>query len=499
MDKFFSFSTCLVLIALAVGGAYGPNIDDFFLADDYAHLIIVRDASFHEFLKVLMPQPGQNFIRPLGFIFWRVLWNLFGFNPVGHHLGSLFLHVLNCLLLIRLSFRIAGFNKETAVMTGLFAALYPAGNQAVVWASSYYDLLAVLFMLAALNFYAEFRIRHRFNLFTAVLVSWMAALASKETALIFPFLILPLEFIRFGLYDPVQSRKRRTMRITSLLLIPFFYLGFRLFFLEGMGGYPTNDIFSLHGLTELITKAVPLTFVMMLHPVNPRLPEFGSPLIVLTSVLIGVLIVFSFRRLKTGNAQALALATLWAVFGSAPLCFNLWIGLRYDLSRFAYFPAFGLALWLACGYSSVPFKRLYRRIFALIVIVLFFFALRINNRPYDIASKIPETVQRDIKEQYFPMPPSPVILLIGIPVGYYGAPVCYPHPEYNSWPFMLALSYDLESARPLDEGLSVEAGQEYIDGLPFKLFTISEKEAEIYRKQFDRERILEYRFDPEIF
>ena len=80
---------------------------------------------------------------------------LFGLRPAGHHLTSLFLHVLNTLLLFVLLRRMTGQRGPSAMVAALFA-LHPLQVDSVAWVAERKNVLSTLFGLLCLWAYARY-------------------------------------------------------------------------------------------------------------------------------------------------------------------------------------------------------------------------------------------------------------------------------------------------------------------------------------------------------
>lgn len=83
---------------------------------------------------------------------------IFGLWAGGHHLTSLFFHIVNTLLLFFLFRKMTGNDWQSAFMAALFA-LHPLHVQSVAWVSERKDVLSAFFWM--LSFWAYVRYVHR--------------------------------------------------------------------------------------------------------------------------------------------------------------------------------------------------------------------------------------------------------------------------------------------------------------------------------------------------
>ncbi|MCM8745524.1 hypothetical protein NET03_03165 [Thermomicrobium sp. CFH 73360] len=126
---------------------YGPTLRFSFLLDDSYDLIVVRQTSYQELL--LRPLPGFSYYRPLTFILYKFIHDLWdGTEPSHYHLFSILLHALNALLLALLVRRVAGI-VAAALSASLFIA-FPFAYQAVQIVCSLPHLLVTTALLGML-------------------------------------------------------------------------------------------------------------------------------------------------------------------------------------------------------------------------------------------------------------------------------------------------------------------------------------------------------------
>jgi hypothetical protein len=161
------------------------------LWDDFAFL--ERAQRFH--LTHLLPDPGTVFYRPISReLYFTVLERIGGWRlPVGHIVNALLLALATWLVAL-LARRLAG-QRESVLVGCAFAAL-GATPILVGWVSGVQDLLAAVFVLAALH--ARFSGRN-----ALAVASMAAAVLSKETAIALLPLIAALPWV----VGPKSSRR----------------------------------------------------------------------------------------------------------------------------------------------------------------------------------------------------------------------------------------------------------------------------------------------------
>src|SRR5580704_15835526 len=140
---------------------------------------------------------------------WQMLnEQLFGSVPPWWHLTSLLLHVAVTFLVYQVGVRLLK-ERWTAALAALLFAFHPIHVESVVYVTSSTDLLVTLFAL--LSFLAYFRFREEGAsplYFAAALISAALATMSKETAVMFPWLLVAYEALREPPAGTTQTWKR---------------------------------------------------------------------------------------------------------------------------------------------------------------------------------------------------------------------------------------------------------------------------------------------------
>lgn len=128
-----------------------------------------------------------SYYRPLFGTWMNLNYFLFGLHSSGWHIALLALHLLSAYLCYGLVLAILD-DQTTAAVAALLFAVHPVHLESVTWISGGTDPLAAIFILAAFLFYL-----HAETSWVTGIFAWLAFAASllcKETALLFPLLIL---------------------------------------------------------------------------------------------------------------------------------------------------------------------------------------------------------------------------------------------------------------------------------------------------------------------
>ena len=197
----YVFLVCSVFVAY--GNVYGND----FLFDD--GLLLTRNefllhwSSFGRLLTASTTDGAHiagGFYRPIQNILYFIIYQLAGFSKFGFHLLNIILHATNVCLLYKLGSKLK-FNKTASFLTAFIWGLHPLHTEAVTYMSATADPLYVLFCLLGLIIVLpEFTL----NKIIKVLPIFILGLLSKESAVVFPALVVCCMFMTSK--DPLKSK-----------------------------------------------------------------------------------------------------------------------------------------------------------------------------------------------------------------------------------------------------------------------------------------------------
>ncbi len=190
---------------LVTAAVYCRDLQYDFILDDVP-LILMNDSitSLKNwttlFVSQIIPAQGVDVIavhyRPIYTLWFMGNYQAFGMVLPWWHLTSLLLHLLVTFLVYKVGVKVL---KEpwTAALASLLFAFHPIHVESVSYVSASTDLLVAMFMLLAFLAYTRFREQgaSRWYLAASVLTAGLAML-SKETAAIFPFVLVAYEMLR---------------------------------------------------------------------------------------------------------------------------------------------------------------------------------------------------------------------------------------------------------------------------------------------------------------
>ncbi len=294
---------------------YLPALQSFFHSDDFWLLEAVkRDGPFG-----VWSNRDSAFLRPLISLSLYLDWRLWGLYPLSYHAANVFVHTINALIvaaLFPLLIRVFkhGANpsevRRGAIFSGLLFLVQPLHPEAVTWISGRTDVYAAFFCLLA--FFIYLRSREKGNrLWQVGALFYGLSLLCKEASILFPLVIVTLEFFRTRDANDAGSTERPQKRAATAsgYALPFFavvaaYLLLRVYILGKLiGGYGAAHT------TFRIGQLVQSALWFFCSAFLPMLPRWSYCFALLT-----LLVIVIFVRLRQQVKPHPTLGFLMAAF-----------------------------------------------------------------------------------------------------------------------------------------------------------------------------------------
>jgi hypothetical protein len=230
------FQLLLILIPAIIVFVRILRNDPFFLSDDFAHLSLVSQKSFGDIARMAFSEKGiwvgHRIIT--GFWLFKILFDIFGAEPVVLYFSSFIFHALNVLVLFLLLRQFDRKSVFPVLMSFVFSSFY------LTWISNLHELVAGSFVLLATLFWIYWLKRDRQKYYFGFFAFYLIAIASKEISfLLAPTLVI---FTLFNNLIKIKNYRRAIISFFPLLLIFVFYslafaLGFSSYLDIGNKGY----------------------------------------------------------------------------------------------------------------------------------------------------------------------------------------------------------------------------------------------------------------------
>jgi protein O-mannosyl-transferase len=292
---------------------------------------------------------------------------LYGLNANRHHLTSVFIHIINSILLFFLLRRMTGAQGRSAFVAALFA-VHPLHVESVAWIAERKDVLSTLFWLLTVWAYVSY-IREPVKWrYVAVLVLYALGSMSKPMLVTLPCVLLlldvwPLRRVEFATRG--QSRwafvfsADQQSKVKSLVLekIPLFAIALTssiiTFFVQRntggiaeLGALPLSvragNAIASYG--KYILKMFWPVGLSALYPLTGTVDPGQVIISALALIAVSVLVVRSAR-----THPYLVVGWLWFLGQLVPVIGFIQVGPQSMADRYTYVPIIGLFIMLAWG------------------------------------------------------------------------------------------------------------------------------------------------------
>lgn len=220
-----------------------------------------------------------------------------------YHLTNLVFHVLNCCLFLALLRRL-GLSRRMALTGALFLVAHPLAVQAVAWIPGRTETLVAGFTLLSMICLLDCLKEHRWGAYVGHQIFFLAALLSKEVAVVIPIL---------GMMYIVLVQRKKWFDSETLcfkagwLMVTAFWLGMRCHALHGIPGLGTCfDLENFKANLPAITYYFGKTLWSPAPVVLPGREHVQSVVGILVAVLVVVLSCFRGRGDVSGRERRLA-------------------------------------------------------------------------------------------------------------------------------------------------------------------------------------------------
>ena len=313
--------------------------------------------------------------HPLTWLSHMLDCQLFGLEPLGHHLTSLLLHIAGTVALFEALRRLTGALWRPALVAALFA-WHPVHVESVAWIAERKDVLSALFAFLALGAYAKYVTQaagspEAKTLFRWCLFWFFLGLLSKPMVVTLPCLLLLLDYWplcriahpALSLPYPGGLRPTPALPLGQLVRekIPFFLLTIGSCTVTFLVQRSAGAVATIHDLSlperlanvvvaygRYLAKLLWPTRLAVFYPMVRPLPlwEIAASLLALLA-LTGLVLQLRRRQPYLLPGWCWFLGTLVPVIGLVQ------VGGQSIADRYTYLPAVGLFIMLAWGLGDL--------------------------------------------------------------------------------------------------------------------------------------------------
>ncbi|MDX8410643.1 MAG: tetratricopeptide repeat protein [Mariprofundaceae bacterium] len=347
----------MLLIAITAIIVYANSLGGDFVMDDVPTIAenpritsatYIPDYFSHSvWFNTSMEVENNLIYRPLhlcAIFLEHLLWEK---RPMGYHLFSLGLHIVNSLLVFFLLRRFAAKGLFIPWLGAMVFAVHPAHSESVAWISGVTDLMVTFFILASFLCYLS-NSRGPRSLFS--LMFFTCALLTKEVAITYPLLLLAYQ---------LSSDKK----IALGKLVPFIALTVLYFTLRSavLGSSMPAPAFSLPGFQLLIEfVAAYVQLLLIPWPLNYYFdipPEGIAHAWTLWFAAIIAATTLWMLRQSASRPRLAIFAVCWFAITLLPALPSAFFHQPIFAIRTLYLPSIGLSLFLLWLLESHPPRK----------------------------------------------------------------------------------------------------------------------------------------------
>jgi Flp pilus assembly protein TadD len=288
--------------------------------------------------------------HPLTWLSHMLDCELYGLDPMGHHLTNLIFHLASTAVLFLLLHLATGSLYRSAFIAAVFG-VHPLHVESVAWISERKDVLSAFFWMCSLLCYVSYARRGGKARYLLAAAFFILGLMSKQMLITLPFVMLLMDFW------PLERLKSLPLRKLLTEKIPFFTLtlaGALVAFLAQHLGGATASFDALPLLPRLQNAAVSY-FIYTFKTAFPTglgvyYPLIGPPpLWQAAAALTALAGITAAAFIAAKRLPYLTTGWLWYTGTLVPVIGIVQIGGQAYADRYTYLPMIGLLMIAAWG------------------------------------------------------------------------------------------------------------------------------------------------------
>ena len=350
---------------------------DFLNFDDGTYItknsVVQSGLSKRGFFWAFTSMEASNW-HPMAWLSHMLDCQLYGLNPAGHHLTSLFLHMANTLLLFLVLRTATGSLWKSAMVAALFG-IHPVHVESVAWISERKDVLSGFFWMLTIFAYIRYCRRPGHDGYVLILILFSLGLMAKPMLVTLPFVLLLLDFWPLGRlrFPGQQGDKSRANSLGHIVWekIPLFVLSAAssvvTFAAQSEGrAVTTFEILPLKArvLNALVSYVRYMEKAFWPHDLAIFYPHPGNTLAIWQGMAAGLFlaVISVLVVLQRSKRPFLIVGWLWFLVTLVPVIGILQVGGQSMADRYTYIPFIGIFIMCVWGVSGlikrVPYGRI---------------------------------------------------------------------------------------------------------------------------------------------
>jgi tetratricopeptide (TPR) repeat protein len=389
-----------IVLAAAAVIAYEPVRHNGFVGYDDNEYIVknphITGGITQQSITWAFTKPYASNWHPLTWISHILDCQVFGLNPLGHHLVSVLFHIANTLLLFWILTNITGTFWASAFVAAVFA-VHPVQVESVAWVSEQKTMLSGLFWLLTIAAYVRYTRRPAFGRYILVLLVFGLCIMTKPIVVTLPLVLLLLDYWpleRIGEQRTEDRRREEERQRASLkwliiekipLLAMSAFLCVMTFVSQESGGavlttknIPLDQRIANVFLSYItyIGKMIWPSGLAVYHP-HPR-TSFSDTAVVICALLFVLITVFSIYM--GCRKKYVIVGWLWYVGTLVPMIGLVQVGAQAIAYRYMYLSMLGLLIIIAWAVKDLAANRFRWKVVAAVSAIVMLSAFVILTR-----------------------------------------------------------------------------------------------------------------------
>ena len=202
-----------ILLIVACTAVYYQSLSfNFTYLDDQVQVVnntAIKSISW-ENIKHIFSSTTVGMYQPITTLIYALAYQISGLNPIVYGIFSLFFHLVNCLLIVKLLEKLGTKGLLNYFLVSLFA-LHPMQVESIVWVSAFSNLVFTTFFLLSMICFLSFNTQPSKKQLAWSLVFFILACFSKSMAITLPVVLVFYQLL-----------SKRLKNINWLPLVPYF-------------------------------------------------------------------------------------------------------------------------------------------------------------------------------------------------------------------------------------------------------------------------------------
>lgn len=433
----------VALMLLITVVAYLPVLFDWFVGDDFVHLIWLKEAMqepemiWRNFHNNWLDVKTTKFYRPLISIFMVLDYSAWGANGLGFHLTNLAFLLFSCVAIFFITKELLRSVPESKANTSAFIAsvmfgLYPLHCEPVSWITGRVDSIVTAFFLGSMWCYMRWRATNRASFGIFSWISMILALTSKEMAIMIPPTLSVYEFClgQNRQVNPLLKSIRDAIKFSAPFWITLagYFVVRRIALGTFVGGYddslffiPEPKQFALNWLHSLS---------LLFAPANRLLMSNNNLLLIgwrVAFVIVAAAGIWNFATVRELRKQYVFLA-IWFALSLAPVYKLFSVSDDLQGSRLAYLCTAALCCLIGLSFAKLELRTPKFRVQTALLCVAYvlfplcaFGILSRNNSAWAAAGATNNKIRESLQNFYANEKGDPQVLLVGLPDNIHGS------------------------------------------------------------------------------